>query len=51
MMRVNFQDAIKETPEQIKIHLKNKQIEAILLTSLAPPMRPMLFDRAVSKPR
>ena len=35
-MRINFQDAIKETPEQIKIHLKDKQIEAIssLLTDV-----------------
>ena len=28
-MRMNFQDAIKETSEQIKIHLKDKQMEAI----------------------
>ena len=36
MMRMNFQDAIKETSEQIKIHLKDKQIEAIssLLTDV-----------------
>ena len=30
MMRMTFQDAIKKTPEHnIKIHLKDKQIEAI----------------------
>ena len=36
MMRMNFQDAIKETSEQIKIRLKDKQIEAIsnLLTDV-----------------
>ena len=35
-MRMNFQDAIKETPKQIKIRLKDKQIEAIssLLTDV-----------------
>ena len=36
MMRMNFQDALKETLEQIKVHLKDKQIEAIssLLTDV-----------------
>ena len=36
MMRMNFQDAIKETSEQIKIHLKDKRIKAIssLLTDV-----------------
>ena len=29
-MRMNFQDALKETSEQIKIHLKDKQIKATL---------------------
>ena len=35
-MRMNFQDTIKETSEQIKIHLKDKQIKAIssLLTDI-----------------
>ena len=35
-MRMNFQDAIKETLEQIKIRLKDKQIEVIssLLTDV-----------------
>ena len=35
-MRMNFQDALKETSEQIKIHLKDKPIEAIssLLTDV-----------------
>ena len=35
-MRMNLQDAIKETSEQIKIQLKDKQIEAIssLLTDI-----------------
>ena len=37
MMRMNFQDALKETLEQIKIHLKDKQIEAIL--SLLRPLQ------------
>ena len=30
MMRMNFQDAIKETSEQIKIRLKDKQIPSLL---------------------
>ena len=36
MMRLNFQDAIKETSEQINIHLKDRQMEAIssLLTEV-----------------
>ena len=36
MTRMNFQDVIRETSEQIKIHLKDKQIEAIssLLTDV-----------------
>ena len=29
-MRMNFQDAIKETSEQIKIRLKDKQISSLL---------------------
>ena len=35
-MRMNFQEVIKEASEQIKIHLKDKQIEAIsnLLTDV-----------------
>ena len=35
-MRMNFQDAMKEISEQIKNHLKDKQIEAIssLLTNV-----------------
>ena len=28
-MRINFQDAIKETSEQIKIRLKDKQISSL----------------------
>ena len=30
MMRMNFQDAIKETSEQIKIRLKDKQIRVVV---------------------
>ena len=30
MMRMNFPDTIKQTSEQVKIHLKDKQIKSIL---------------------
>ena len=36
-MRINFQDAIKETSEQIKIRLKDKQISSFT-DVMAPPL-------------
>jgi len=46
-MRVTYEDTIKATSEQIKVHLKGKQIKVFLSDVMVSPLRPKLFASEV----